>query len=64
MQTNWTTKDAEAVQKIADAVRLAVATYEWMIADHPELDPDGNLPLELYQIKSALDACRRRNLFV
>jgi hypothetical protein len=64
MQTNWTTKDAEAVQKLADAVRVAIATYEWMIGDHPDLDPDENLPMELEQLKSGLDACRRRKLFI
>ena len=44
MQTNWTTEDAKAISALMDAARQAVETYEWIIADHPELDPDRPFP--------------------
>jgi hypothetical protein len=62
MQTNWTTEDAKVVSALMDAARQAIETYEWIIADHPELDPDQNLPAELKRLREAIAAARRRGM--
>jgi hypothetical protein len=36
------------------ACKAAVPTYEWIIGDHPNLDPDDMLPPELEIIKQAI----------
>ena len=62
MHTNWTTEDAKAISALMDAARQAIETYEWIIADHPELDPDQNLPAELKRRREAISAVRRRGM--
>jgi hypothetical protein len=60
MQTNWTTEDAQAITALVDAARQAIETYEWIIGDHPKLDPDRELPAELKRLREAISAVRRR----
>ena len=64
MRTNWKTEDAVAISALMDAARQAIETYEWIIADHPELDPDKNLPRELKQLREAMSMVRRRGMSV
>ena len=62
MQTRWTTEDVAAIAALMDAARKAVETYEWIIADHPELDPDGDLPRDLERLRDAIAAVLRRSM--
>ncbi len=58
MQTTKETK--KAVSALLNAVLVAIGTYEWIIADHPKLDPDGLLPAELKTLREAMHAVQRR----
>jgi hypothetical protein len=52
-------EDAAAVAELLAAAGVALANYEWIIDDHPELDPDGDLLPEVKRLREAMAACKR-----
>lgn len=49
----------ELLPALLDECDKAIKTYEWITADHPELDPDGDLPRELKSLRRRAESVRQ-----
>jgi hypothetical protein len=67
MQTNWTTEDAQAIDRLISAAGQALATLRWTERRESSQEPSDtmaiDLPIlraEIRELEEAIAGCRRR----